>query len=573
MINKCKLILLTLLSMVLFFQLGAQNSDTAKEVTSTYLLKNANVVQQPGKVLANTSVLIRDGLIVEVSKNIKPPFDAQVINADSMYIYAAFIDAATHVGIPKPEKEDRPDVKDPGNPPLDIAGVTPQHTAADQIAYGDKSIEDMRKAGFGYLHVMPRGQMLPGTGTIITTGEGSREELLLRDETAFFSQLVSARGVFPNTIIGVMSKYRDVYKNAELSLQNRTAYTKNPKGVQRPSMQKEYLAMEPLVTKEMPVFFAAQKVKDIYRVLTLQEELGFDLVLTDIRQGNRILADIQSKNIPVVLSMELPKKIEDKKKDDKKKDEKAEADKESAKKEDKKEVVDEAKQAFDERKKQAYDTYEAQASDFVKAGVPIAFSTLSVKAKEVKPNIERMIAKGLTADAALAALTTQAAATLGISDVAGTIEKGKLANIIVSDKPYFEEKAKIKYSVNDGKLYTYEAEKKKKASDGEAGDITGTWSYTLEIPGDETNGTMIIAKDGEEYSIKIDSSDEPGDYEDAFDVELDDNELTFGLSVDNDGYMLNIVGTLTIDGDEFEGTLTIADLGAFPIAGSRTTPK
>ena len=328
--------------------------------------------------------------------------------------------------------------------------------------------------------------------------------------------------------------------------------------------------MEPVITKKMPVFFTAKKVKDIYRVLTLEEELGFDLVLTDVRQANKILDDIKARKVPVIVSLELPKEVKDKS-DNKDKGKKEDKAKKKKKKADAK--TDETKAAFDKRKKKAYDTYEAQASDLVDAGMPIAFSTLSVKAKDVKPAISRMIAKGLSEDSALAALTTQAAAIVGIADVAGTVEKGKLANILVTDKPYFDEKASIKYSVNDGKLYTYKEKEKKKKSGATDGDIEGTWSYTLEIPGDETTGTMVIEKDGDDYAVKLDTSDEPGDYEEAFDVEVDGGAMTFGLSVDNDGYTLNIVGDITIDGDEFEGTLNIADVGAFPISGSRKTPK
>jgi len=573
MINRIRL-LSVLLCTAVAASLMAQNSDDAGPVTQTYFIKDAFVVQKPGTVLPKTSLVIKDGLITNMGASISAPYDAKIIDADSMYVYAAWIDAAGHTGISKAEEGDRPKVKNPGNPPNDVAGVTPQLLAADLIDYGDKSIKEMRSAGYGYAHVLPRGRMLPGSGALITTGEGGRDAMLLNPGTGMYSQLTSARGVFPNTVIGVMSKYRDLYKNAQHVAKYEAQYQKNPAGLTRPNASKELAALAPVVNKQAPVFFRAEKVRDILKVLTLQKELGFDLVLTDTRQVHKVLPKVSSST-PLVLSLELPKEIKSKDDKDKKgedKDDKKEG-KEEAKKE--KEVVetDPLKEAFDKRKMAAYEDYESQAAAVAKAGRKFAFSTISTKPKDASANIKRMIKRGLTADQALAALTTNAAALTGLSNVAGTVEKGKLGNILICDKPYFEEKSKIKMMIVDGKVYEYE-EKKKKSSGASSEDISGTWSYTLEIPGQETAGTMVIEKDGDSYAVKLDSSDEPGDYEDAFDVVMDGSTLSFGMTVDNSGMTLNITSEMTFDGDEFSGTMSIAEFGSFPVTGSKTSqPK
>lgn len=535
----------------------AQNSDDAKDVTHTYLIKGATVVQKPGMVLSNASVLVKDGLIQNVGKKITPPFDAMVIDADSMFVYAAFIDAATHAGITKEEKKDRPKVTDPGNPPNDIAGVTPQVKAAEVIDFKNSAIKEMRKQGFGYLHVLPRGRMLPGSGAVISTGEGSPDERLIAEKTAMYSQLKSARGVFPNTVIGVMSKYRDVFKNAKLNQNYRTVYKTNPKGIARPKSTKEYSAMGAVVSGKMPVFFRAEKARDVFKILTLKDELGFDLVLTDVRQANLLVDKLRGKSIPLVLSLNLPKKMEDNKKD---------------KKEDK-EPVDPAKEAFEKRKKMSYDKYESQAADLAKANIDFAFSTLSAKPKDIKPNVLRMVEKGLSADDALAALTVNPAKMLGLSAIMGTIESGKLGNLVITDKSYFDEKSKIKYTLIDGKL-TKSKEKKKSKSKGEStSDIMGKWSYELEIPGQSQSGTIIIEKDGDEYSIKLDSADEPGDYEEATDVEVSGDDVSFNLKIENEGMTMDISSTMTISGDDFEGTMSIAQFGSFPMKGSKISPE
>jgi len=576
MVNKIRL--LSLLTILLLCTAAyGQNSDDARPVTQTFYIKNAFVVQQPGTVLPATSVVIRDGLIADVGKNISVPFDAKIIEADSMYVYAAFIDAASHTGIPKPEKEDRPSVKDPGNPTNVQAGITPQHLASELIEYDNSSIKSMREAGYGYAHIMPRGRMLPGRSTVITTGDGGADHMILKDDFAFFSQLKSARGVFPSTIIGVMSKYREVYKNAQLNKKHRDTYGKNPSGLFRPQQSKELAAMDKIINGAQTVFFVAPKVKDIYRVLTLKRELGFKVVLTDVKQANLTLDKVKALNTPVIVSLDLPKKIEDKKKkdDDKKKDSDKEKKKEEPKKKEAetKKEVDPAKEAFDKRKMEAYAKYESQAAELAKAGVKIGFTTLSSKPKDMKENILRMIKKGLTADQALAALTTNAADITGISNIAGTVEKGKLGNIIISDKPYFEEKSKIKFSIIDGKLYE---QKEKKKSDGSAAitGLAGKWSYTVEIPGQENTGSMIITKDSDAYTLKMDDSDKPGEFMVAYDLEVDGKNITYGLDIPEQGFTMKVTADLTFDGDSFEGTITVPEFGSFPINGDKISgPK
>lgn len=552
--------LVVLLAMLGWTHGYSQNSDDARDVTDTYFFKNANVVQKPGTVLANTSVLIQNGIITGVGKNIVVPYDAHVIDADSMYLYAAFIDAATHAGLKKEEKKNTERAKDPGNPTNEQAGVTPQAKASDMIDAKSKDLEAMRKLGYGYLHVMPKGRMLPGQSVVISTGEGDVSDIVIKDHPAMFAQLASARGVFPATIIGVMSKHREFYKNAQLNKSYRAKYAMNPKGLTRPEASKEYQSFDNVIDKRQPVYFAAEKTRDIFRVLTLQKELGFDLVLVDAKQANMLTSKMRSQNIPVIVSLELPKKVEDKK-DDKKAEEKKDEDPYKAK--------------FDARKKEAYAKYESQAADLMNAGVTVAFSGLSVKTSDIKESLDRLIERGLTKDQALAGLTTNAAKLAGISNVAGTVESGKLANIFVSNKPYFDEDAKIKYTVADGKLYQYKEKPKAKKTEGATmDDLSGMWSYDLEIPGQPASGRVEVTKDGDSYKVRIDSSEDPGEWEDATNVKMSGETMTFDMSIDDSGMTLDIKGNLKFTADEFDGTLSISGMGDLPISGTKTSgPK
>ena len=92
--------------------LFAQDEKPLAPVTRTYAITNVNIIQGPGRKIDMGTVVIKNGLITAVGKGVAIPGEAIVIKADSMYIYAGFIDGlsrkgpggtATH-GVPVPTK-------------------------------------------------------------------------------------------------------------------------------------------------------------------------------------------------------------------------------------------------------------------------------------------------------------------------------------------------------------------------------------------------------------------------------------------------------------------------------------
>ena len=566
--------------------LQAQNSNEPKEVTSTYLLKNAHIVAHPGQSSFG-SVLVKDGLIEQVGANIIAPYDAQVIDMDSMYIYAGFIDALSHVGLKKKEKKDKPDVKDPGNPPNAVAGITPEHSVYNDYKPKESSVKKLREQGYGIAHVVPQGRMLPGMGAIFSLGEGEPAELIIRKDASMFSQLKSANRVAPGTTIGVMAKYRDIYRNAEATSQYSSKYNMNPIGMRRAQPQPAVEAFIPVVNKQLPVYFMANSALDVSRVIALQKELGFNLVLADVEQGWPMASKITAGGYPILLSMDLPDAIKEDKKEEKDEskmtdEEKEKAAEEKTKEESKKKKEEgklsilekankKAKMDREERKKKSIKDYEAQAAMMEKKGIKFSFTGISTKPGDIRKNLKRMIDAGLSESAALAALTTNAADQLGISKIAGTVEKGKLANLVITDKPYFEEKSAIRYVFVDGQMNEMKKKEEKKGAieKGAGAALAGEWKYSIEIPGQTQSGIIKITSNGDELTVEVSSDDSPGDFEEATDVSLDDNNLTFELSIDYDGNQMILSYNIDIDEDAMKGMVKAGQFGSFPLEGSR----
>jgi hypothetical protein len=551
-----KNMLLLLLLFATYWQLAAQ--DEPKPVTQTFLLQNATIIPAPGKMIEKGNVLIKNGVIQAVGSNVTVPFNAKVIKADSMYVYAGFISGASHVGIEKKKEENssgdsRQRAKNPGNPTNEKAGIQPERTVREVLKADDSSVGAMRQVGFTAAHAVPEGKMLPGKGAIILLAGDNANEMILMENTALFAQLVGASGVAPSTIIGVMSKMRDLYRQAEQGRTHSRKFASNPEGLMRPTNDPVLEALYPVVEGKQTVFMKAQNGRDVSRALQLQEDLGYQLALVEVEKGWNYIDDL--KEHTVFLSLDLPKAKEEKKK--KEEDE-----------------MDEGKKELEARRAEEQKRYEMQAKTFADAGIPYGFSTLEVKPKEVKAHLKRMMENGLTADQALSALTTQAAQLLGVSKIMGSVEKGKMANLIVTDAPYFEEDSNIRYVIVGGEVFEYEAKPKKKkkatgAEGEEKADIAGKWSYEMNVPGQELEGTFTFEVTEDDVKLMMSSPGGDGEEMEVNDAVLEGDVLSFSTSVDQGGATLNLDFELTFDGESYEGTMSVGEFGTFDVEGVR----
>ncbi|MEO0338555.1 MAG: amidohydrolase family protein, partial [Bacteroidota bacterium] len=220
-----------------------------------------------------------------------------------------------------------------------------------------------------------------------------------------------------------------------------------------------------------------------------------------------------------------------------------------------------------------YNNHVGQASAMAGKEIPFSIATVGTKAKDIRSNLNRMIKAGLSEEQMLAALTTEPAKLLGVSDLLGTVEKGKIANLVITDKPYFEEKSNVRMVIADGHLFEYEAPKKKakkKGAEGEASEaaaVAGDWTFTIDVPGQTTNGTLTLTQDGSDVSGKMKTTQTPE--KDIEDTELKGNTLTFSLTTDVQGQSITLDFELEIDGDKLDGNVSVGEFGSFEVTGSK----
>lgn len=541
--------------------LCAQNESGLTPVTNTYALKDVRIIQKPGQMIEVGTVVVKDGLISAVGKDVQIPLNAKVLEADSMYVYAGFIDGLSHVGIPKPENKEgegrRRRESNSANPTYERAGIQPQIQAREVLSAKDKSIADMRKLGFTTAHAVPRGKMLPGSGALILLAGDTPDEMILKSNTSLFSQFKGGGGVYPGTLIAVMSKFRELYKQAEQAKMHQSKYSSTQTGLLRPNNDRVLEAFFPTIDGKTPVYYEAEKMKDIHRVFTLQKELGFPVVLTNVKQGWYLADKIKNSNTKVLLSLDLPDaKDEAAKEDKKKKGEAKYAEQEF-------ELME-----FKKRQQEFLKLYQSQAATFEKKGIAFGFSSLDTKTGDIRKNLRTMIENGLSENSALASLTTIPAKQLGVSNSMGTVEKGKIANLVVTDKPYFEEKSNVRIVIVDGKVFEYKIKKKKKGDPNAKVDIAGKWNYEIFVPGMEITGVLTLKNDDGDISGTMSMNQGEGT-EDIRNAALEGNELTFESTANPGGAPMTISFELTVEEGSLEGTVNVGEFGTFEVKGDK----
>jgi hypothetical protein len=352
-----------------------------------------------------------------------------------------------------------------------------------------------------------------------------------------------------------MAKFRDVYKNAELASRHSKLFASNS-GLNRPEINKTYEALYPVVDKTIPVIFAVSNDLEIRRALSLQKENGFKLILSGVQNVEKITNEIKAANAGVLLSLKLP--------DDKVT---------KAKTED----LTEEMQARTKRVQEAYQSNLKQAAILEAAGIPFGFTSMEAKSGDTFKNLRLMVENGLTENAALAALTINAANILGIQKFAGTLEKGKLANLVILTAPLLDKETQVKQVVADGYMFEYEiktkknAEGEKNASNGTIA-IDGLWDYTSDTPAGSSSGTLEIKKEGDGYAGTI-TYDNPGGSGQASsemkNISLSGSSLTFSFDVAAGGMSLVVNVSGEVNGDKISGNLSLSEYGSFPMNATK----
>jgi imidazolonepropionase-like amidohydrolase len=461
-----------------------------EETAPPFAIKDARIVVKPGKTLEHATIVFRGGLVEAVGADVAPPPDAIVEDGRGLTVYPGFIDAGCAFPLEPSSAEAqraregaRPDLQ--ADPPI----ATPEarrkgiraalDLAAAAFLDGDRRREE-RRAGFAAALAVPPHGFLAGKSALLALGERPRRSSVVQAPSFLHASLDPADGEwsYPHTLMGATAHVRQAFADAlrQRELEERAA---KKKPGPRPAFDPDLDALLPAVDRKLRVAFAADSEEDVRRALALATDLGLDLVVTDARRAAKAAPLLRSAHVPVILSLAWsprpkPATLEPDPSPSERKGRtgkplegpfysirpalaepapigpQARAAKPPAEKKDRIDPTEEPAAVFADRERKRDDEVRT-LERFFQAGVPVAVSSLGLHGPaEVRERLREAIKAGLPEEAALAALTRDAALVLGLGDRLGTLERGKLAFATVMTGSLGDEKAHVRFTVVDG---------------------------------------------------------------------------------------------------------------------------
>jgi imidazolonepropionase-like amidohydrolase len=498
-----------------------------------FAIRGAKVVPVSGPPVESATIVISRGLITAVGKDIAIPPEAWVIDGKGLTVYPGLVDSFTDVGIPATPpgsgegglRGSQERARGPEDRPLS----TPWRSAADEVSLSDKRIETWRNGGFTTVVSAPKGGIFPGQAAVLDLAGERAGDLVVKSPVAIplsFQTSGSFFGGYPSSIMGVLAYVHQVWLDTAWSINAQTVYEKNPRSVARPRYDRTEAALADALEDHALVLIPANNSIQLRRALELVDRWNVNGVLYGGQMGYEVAPEIAAKKLPVLVNLKWPEAEKD------------------ADPEDKPSL----------RTLQFHDRAPSSPAALAKAGVKFAFYSGGITApKDALKAAKKSIDAGLAPDAALRALTLSAAEIFGVADRLGSIENGKIANLIVTDGDLFEEKTKIKVVFVDG--HKFEVREPERPKDPPKGDITGKWklSYTTPDGPEESTADLSMDKDG---TITGSTASKRGTTS-IISGYLSADKFSFTINIPIEGSPADVSFSGTFDGTSLKGNISV----------------
>jgi imidazolonepropionase-like amidohydrolase len=414
-------------------------------------IRNARIVTVSGPVIAKGTVVIRKGLIEAVGDSVTVPADAWIVEGDGLTVYPGLIDALTSVGIPgltapaaagtgrgaavatpvvsiiaPAAAVAAPTTRSMG--PEDRPRTTSWALAADEIVATDSRIATVRGAGITTTATFPTRGIFGGQGALLDLLSDEKPARMVM--TTPIGQYVSLAGGggrgggFPSSLMGVIAYIRQIYLDLDHYEAVKAAYARDPRGMERPEYDR---ALEGIAASKR-LLLPANRLVEVDRMLHFAAELKQNTVLYGGLEAYRPeVADLLKKyNTPLLVSLKFPVRAADPDPDE-----------------------PGTLRVLEQR-----DKAPSAPAALQKAGVKFAFYSDGIEApRDLQQAVKKAIDAGLSREDAIRAMTLSVAEIYGVADRTGSIEKGKIANLVVTKGDLFADATTVQMIIVDGRKY------------------------------------------------------------------------------------------------------------------------
>jgi imidazolonepropionase-like amidohydrolase len=413
------------------------------DAPNVYAIKGAKIVTVSGAPIASGTLVIRNGLIEAVGASIETPADARVIDGNGLTVYPGLIDMGNSAGVDLQVNRQQPatlrTTEEAERWKRELI-FKPEVNAADHL---QDAPELARFAGAGVTSVLstPPGVIVKGRSALVNVAAPPDEPPIgnvgdyrvglqvVRTPVALHIEFpggVAGDG-YPNSLLGVIAFVRQSFLDAQYqrTVAQRAAKTAAVKPAYDPALD----ALQPALEGRLPVAFEANASREILRALALAQEFKLDPVISGAREADQVAAEIKARSARVIYNVNYPTRS--------------------------RALAPDADESITVLRERANAPKVPAALD--KSGVVFAFSAAGVREpRDFVRNVARAIREGLPADTALRALTINAARIAGADNRLGSIDKGKIANLVVTSGDLFDENTQVKHVFIDGRLVAIE---------------------------------------------------------------------------------------------------------------------
>lgn len=389
-----------------------------------YLIRDAKIVTVTGATIARGSVHIKDGKIVAVGERVTAPATAKVIEARGLSVYPGLIDSGTTLGLTEVGSvQETRDITELGDFSADAKAIVAVNPNSELIPVS-------RANGITTVLTSPRGRLVAGQAALINLDGWTWQEMAVKQVAAMameyprlsfggpgggggFRQQQQQQGGDPRQ--AALQQVESLKKKLEEASAYAKAKDARAKDASLPARTTDLVleALVPVVKGELPVVMQANTEAEIKGAVELADKYKLKLIIGGADQALKVASLLKSKNIPIIIGpvTEVPNREDD-----------------------------------------AYDRNYAVAGELFKAGVRFAIQTNDAAyVRNLPYEAGTAAAFGLPKEEALKAVTIYPAQMFGVDSMIGSIEAGKMANLIITDGDPLEFRTNVKQMFINGK--------------------------------------------------------------------------------------------------------------------------
>jgi imidazolonepropionase-like amidohydrolase len=405
---------ITVLCVLLALSFSVPSGSVLAQVVA---IRNGEVHTVSGPVIAGGTVILEDGVITAVGRDVAIPDGARIIDASGKVVTPGLFDSSTRLGITEVGSYQGTSDGSSGNDRMTAAfnvseGINPNSTL----------IPVTRVEGITRAVVAPGGgvSLIAGTSALINLGGARLSTMLEKTPVAMYAALGEAGagyagGARPLALL----RLREVFQDALDYAENRTAFdagNRREYALSRLDLE----ALLPVVRGEIPMVLTVTRASDILAALRLKEEYELDLVLSGVGEGWMVAEDIAAAGVPVMTNAasNLP--------------------------------------SFE-----ALGACYENVARMHEAGVTVMLSSFDgYNVRNLKQEAGIAVSYGMPHEAALRAVTLTPAEIWGVADEIGSLEPGKAGDVVVWSGDPFELLTSVDHVFINGEEILYESRQK-----------------------------------------------------------------------------------------------------------------